>query len=884
MALDKLARYRSMRDFNQTQEPSGADRTAKSERLRFVIQKHAATRLHYDFRLELDGVFKSWAVTRGPSLDPTDKRLAVQTEDHPLDYGDFEGTIPAGQYGGGTVMLWDRGYWEPEPGFDPQAGLAKGELKFILDGERLKGGFVLIRMKRREKEKHDNWLLIKHHDGWAVEGAAKGLVEVETRSVASGRALEDIAAGKGRGPTPFMTKSAKAAAPDAVWRSNREEQGAAEPKAKATPKAKASPTPKVGATPGFIEPALCTLVDRPPPGAGWGHEIKFDGYRLQLRVEADKATLKTRKGIDWTAKFKAIAREGAKLADGVYDGEACALDHAGSPDFPALQAALSDGKTDDLIFFAFDLLFAQGEDLRDLALRERKQQLAAALDGAGARIRYVDHFETAGDAVLQSACRMSLEGIVSKRLDAPYRSGRQDAWTKSKCRAGHEVVIGGWTGEAGQLRSLLVGVHRDGKLIYTGRVGTGFGRETVARVLPKLSPLEAQASPFSGPGAPRKGPGVHWAKPELVAEIEFAGFTGGGMVRQGSFKGLRADKPAEEVEAEAPAHPAEIELAEPTPGEAKTGSYKTPAKRAAPAGQPVVMGVTLSNPDKPLWPNSAEKDQPVTKLDLARYLEAVGPWMMQHLKGRPCSIIRAPDGVGGQLFFQRHAGKGSSSLLEQVEVFGDHKPYLQVDRIEGLAALAQIGALEYHPWNCQPFAPEVPGRLVFDLDPGPDVTFETVIKAAIEVRDRLDALGLVSFCKTTGGKGLHVVTPLKAQKGASAPDWQAAKAFAQKVCTQMAADNPDRYVVNMAKKLRQSRIFLDYLRNDRMATAVAPLSPRARDGATVSMPLTWAQVKAGLDPRRYTVRTVPALLAKTDAWADYCDGERPLGAAIRKLG
>jgi bifunctional non-homologous end joining protein LigD len=863
---DRLARYRSMRDFARTAEPAGAEKTKKSERLRFVVQKHAATRLHYDFRLELDGVFLSWAVTRGPSLDPADRRLAVQTEDHPLDYGDFEGTIPKGEYGGGTVMLWDRGYWEPEG--DPRAGLKKGDLKFTLDGERMKGSWVLVRMKRRAGEKRDNWLLIKHHDGWSVEEDGGRLVEEETTSVASGRAMEDIEAGKGKGPTKFMTGKGRAAKA-AVWRSNRSE--AEEP----TPApAKPAPAPRARAAglPGFVPPQLAKSVDRPPPGLGWGHEIKFDGYRLQLRVEKGRATLKTRKGLDWTAKFQAIAKDAAALPDGLYDGEACALDANGSPDFPALQAALSDGKTDDLIFFAFDALFLAGEDLRDLALSERKVRLQAVVKAAGKalerRIRYVDHFVTAGEAVLQSACRMSLEGIVSKKLDAPYRSDRSDTWLKSKCRAGHEVVIGGWTGEKGQLRSLLVGVHKGDKLIYVGRVGTGFGGDKVRRVLPKLEKAADAKSPFSGPNAPRKEANVHWARPELVAEIEFAGFTTSGMVRQGAFKSLREDKPAREVEADAPEPVATAELATPRP------------KAAAKAGDNIVMGVTLSSADKPLWPDDGH-GAPVTKLDLARYLEAVGPWMMGHIKGRPCSIIRTPDGIGGERFFQRHAGKGSSALLSEVKVFGDHKPYLQVDRIEALAALAQISAVEFHPWNCQPDQPEVPGRLVFDLDPDEDIPFDRVVEAAKEIRTRLEALGLVAFCKTTGGKGLHVVTPLKGGKGKT--DWKMAKTFAQDVCLAVAADAPDRYVVNMSKARRKGRIFLDYLRNDRMATAVAPLSPRARPLAPVSFPLNWTQVKKGLDPKAWTIRTAPAALAKTKAWADYCDAERPLLDAIRKL-
>jgi bifunctional non-homologous end joining protein LigD len=437
------------------------------------------------------------------------------------------------------------------------------------------------------------------------------------------------------------------------------------------------------------------------------------------------------------------------------------------------------------------------------------------------------------------------------------------------------VVIGGWTGETGQLRSLLVGVHRGDKLVYVGRVGTGFGRDKVARVLPKLQKVEADKSPFTGPGAPKKEANVHWATPELVAEIEFAGFTGGGMVRQGAFKGLREDKPASEVEAEVPA-PLSEELAQPKP--------KAAAKRSvvkAPSSDAVVMGVVISNPDKALWPDDG-KGRPITKLELARYLETIGPWMMRHIEGRPCSIIRTPDGIlGDQRFFQRHAGKGSSALITEVQVFGDHKPYLQLDRVEALAAMAQIGAVEYHPWGNQPYSPETPGRLIFDLDPDENIPFDRVIEGAWKVKEMLEAVGLVPFCKTTGGKGLHVVTPLKGGKGKV--DWPTAKAFSRDLSLAIAAREPDKYVVNMAKAKRVGRIFLDYLRNDRMSTAVAPLSPRARPLGPVSFPLTWDQVKPGLDPKRWTIRTAPDLLKKTKAWADYFDQERPLEPAIKKL-
>lgn len=866
----KLQGYRAKRDFQKTKEPSGEASVAPSDRLRFVVQKHDATRLHYDLRLELDGVFKSWAVTKGPSLDPHDKRLAVEVEDHPLAYGDFEGTIPKGEYGGGSVMLWDRGFWEAEGKLSPQRQLEKGELKFTLDGERLQGSFVLVRMKRdRDGGKRTNWLLIKHRDEHASEGAGEKVLASDT-SIASGRSMAAIAAGKGRAPKPFLLANETVDA-GAVWDSSVG-IAAAERRAPAR-KGKSEAKKPASAMPDFLSPQLCTSVQRPPSGAEWVHEIKFDGYRIQLRVEGGEATLKTRKGLDWTKKFRTIADAARDWPDCIFDGEIVALDENGAPDFAALQAALSEGRTQGLVYFAFDLPWIEGEDLRRETLLARKARLKELIErkGDGVILRYVEHFESGGDAVLKSACKLSLEGIVSKSTKAPYVSGRSNTWTKAKCRAGHEVVIGGWATTQGRFRSLLVGVNRGPHFVYIGRVGTGYGASKVATLLPRLKKHMAKASPFTGANAPRRAPGVSWLHPVLVAEIEFAGWTADGMVRQAAFKELRDDKPADEVETDLPAPPEAVEPAKPV---------ATPPRRKG--GRVDVLGVSLSHPDKALWPD-AEDGTPVSKLDLANYLQAVGEWMMPHIKGRPCSLLRTPDGIGGETFFQRHAGLGTSNLFELVHVFGDKKPYLQIDRVEALIAAAQIGGIELHPWNCQPGDPEVPGRLVFDLDPGAGVEFDDVVSAAIAMRERLNAVGLNSFCKTTGGKGLHVVTPLRAAKRGKL-DWQTAKDFARKVCAEMAADEPSRYLVNMAKRLRNGRIFLDYLRNDRMSTAVAPLSPRARPGAHVSMPVQWTQVKKGLDPARYTVRTVPAVLAKSKAWDGYCDAEVPLVDAIKRLG
>jgi bifunctional non-homologous end joining protein LigD len=937
MGSRKLSKYRAKRDFTKTAEPSGAVGVAAAEYLRFVIQKHAARRLHYDLRLELGGVFKSWAVTRGPSLDPADKRLAVEVEDHPLAYGDFEGTIPAGQYGGGTVQLWDRGYWAPEGRMTAEEMLAKGDLKFVLEGDKLHGSWVLVRMKGdRFRGSRTNWLLIKHRDDYARAGDHDAVLE-EDRSVASGRPMAQIAAGKGRPPKPFMLSADTKAEANAVWHSNKgdfegggsgadgtgggarargvESQPVARQTTRSSERSGSSGKASRTAMPSFIEPQLAQLVDRPPSTMGWGHELKLDGYRLQLRVEKGRVVLKTRKGLDWTEKFGSIANAARRLPDCILDGEAVALNAQENPDFSALQAALSEGNDAAIEFFAFDILFLEGEDLRGQVLEERKQRLQALLDEqpeeTTAYIRYLSHLEADGVAVLASACEAQLEGIISKQLDAPYRSGRAASWTKSKCRAGHEVIIGAWISEGQHLRSLIAGVYKDGKLVPVGKVGTGFSSDKLKILAARLKKLESDTSPFAQKIQVPTGRRVHWLKPELVAEIEFAGWTDGGNIRQAAFKGLREDKPAKEVRAETPLP---VEVAESDPEDSMTAK-KRPTKaatakasrRADGAEKPtarggdggaeasaraagksparsatnVVMGVTISKPDKVFWPD-ANDGRPVTKLDLARYFEAVSEWLLPHIEGIPCSIIRAPDGIQGQTFFQRHAMAGMSDLFDVIRVSGDREPYVVINRVEALAAVAQSGGVELHPWNCMPDEPDVPGRLVFDLDPAPDVEFTAVVEAALEMRTRLSAIGLESFCKTTGGKGLHVVTPLAQPRGTHL-DWPLVKAFAREVCRQMAADHPGRYLINMSKNARKGLIFLDYLRNDRMSTAVSPLSPRIRAGAPVSMPITWDEVRPGLDPSRFTIRTAPALMARSKAWRGYEDAARSVVKAVELL-
>ena len=906
-----LADYEAKRDFQKTAEPRGSSGVKPSSKLRFVVQRHDASRLHYDLRLELDGVFKSWAVTKGPSLNPADKRLAVEVEDHPLGYGDFEGTIPKGQYGGGTVQLFDRGFWASENG-DPEAALKGGELKFNLSGKRLKGSFVLVRMKNdRFGGKRTNWLLIKHRDAAANAAEDGGGVPAIDTSVASGRTLSTIAAGKGKAPKPFMLATDKAPKPDAVWISNKglaaDERHAAAPKRASTPRtqsaspkqklkeatreekmspAKGAATMSAAPMPDFIEPQLCRTVASPPRGDKWLHEIKFDGYRVQIRVAEGTALVRTRSGLDWTNRFKGIAKAAQYLPNCILDGELVALDRGGKPDFSAMQAAVAAGQTKDLVFFAFDLLFGGGVDLRGNALMDRKSRLEDLLGspapGQGA-IRYVEHFSTDGEAVFRSARELGLEGIVSKRLDGPYKSGRSDSWTKAKCRPAHDVVLGAWTTTGGKFRSLLGGVFREGKLIYVGRIGTGFGGAILEKLMPQLKANAATKNPFDRKASPPRDRNIQWLEPNLVAEIEFAGWSADGTVRQAAFKRLRDDKSAADVETVLPtallsAAPTPMIGVAANPPSANPPAAK-PAKPAGRAGKVTIMGVALSHPDKALWPDGGD-GVPVTKRDLAAYFEAVGSWMMPHIAGRPCSIIRAPEGIDGQTFFQRHAMAGGSKLLEAIMISGDRQPYVALNQLEVLAAVAQSGGLELHPSNCAPDAPLVPGRLVFDLDPAPDVPFADVVKAARAMKDLLESLGLVPFCKTTGGKGLHLVTPLSPDKAVS---WDKAKAFARDVCVVMERDAPTKFLTKASKAARTGWIYLDYLRNDKLSTAVAPLSPRGRAYAPVSMPLTWAQVKADLDPMRYTLRTVPKLLAKTKAWADYDDGARPIADAMAKL-
>ena len=837
---DTLTRYREKRDFSRTPEPAGKA-GKRGQALSFVVQRHAARRLHYDLRLEWNGVMKSWAVTRGPSLDPADKRLAVEVEDHPLDYASFEGTIPKPSYGGGTVQVWDRGKWAPLDPATVDADLTKGELKFVLSGERLKGGFVLVRMRPRhgESEKHNNWLLIKEHDSAATPGAGDAVLKAET-SVISGRTLREIEAGTESGAaaeTPEKPKPTRAKA------ASRKARDAAAPMQR------------------FVAPQLCRLVDTPPTGDRWVHELKLDGYRLQLRVEGRKPVLRTRTGLDWTDRFPAIAKAAEALPDCLMDGEAVALDAKGHPSFSALQATLAGERHAPIVYFVFDLLHDGTNDLTGKPLLDRKSALRRIVPEGQSVIRYLDHFKGPGQAVLSSACELEMEGIVSKRSDSRYSSGRGDSWTKSKCRGRDEFLVGGWsTDKKGRgLGSLLVGANRDSGLVYLGRVGTGFTAKLADDLLRRLSPLRVATSPFAG-RQPDRTSDVTWTNPKLVVEVAYGGWTEGeGLLRHASFQGIREDKPAAQV------------VPPDTPAKPK------PAAVVRPSGGKL----NISHPDKVIWPATSGTPA-VTKADLAAYYALYADLILKQIGGRPLSILRAPDGIDGQLFFQRHAMRGQSPLIGSVTVQGQAKPYLRIDDAPALAALAQIAVVELHPWGARADAPDIPDRLVFDFDPAEGLGFDAVIDAALEMRQRLKKLGLNSFPRVTGGKGLHVVVPLSAPKRTAPLGWPEAKQFARLVCVMMERDSPRLYTTTMAKKVRGGKIFLDYLRNDRTSTAIAGWSPRGRPGAPIARPLTWAAVKSGLDPAGWRL---PALLDQEpprDPWGDFDEAGGDLRSAIAK--
>ena len=827
-----LKTYRAKRRFGVTAEPKGS--VARTRGNAFVIQKHAARRLHYDLRLELDGVMKSWAVTRGPSLVPGDKRLAVQVEDHPIAYNQFEGMIPEGEYGGGTVMIWDRGRWQPEG--DPHKGLAKGHLSFTLDGEKLSGGWHLVRMHRRTGEKRDNWLLIKQHDEAERSARDKDILQEEPLSVVTGRTMDEIANG-----------------PKKEWRSNKPTAiKSSKGNMRLAPSKDDPPAGARHALPVFVAPCLATLSDKAPDSDKWVHEIKFDGYRIQARLDRGKVKLLTRKGLDWTKKFPTIADAVAKLPvrSALIDGEVVVEGDDGISSFSLLQQDLKAERHDRMVFYVFDLMFLDGTDLKSLPLGARKDALAKLLKRRPARgpLRLSESLTEPGTTLLRHACKMGLEGIVSKVVDAPYRSGHSHDWVKTKCSDRQELVVAGVVPsmvDPHAVGALVLGFYERGKLHYAGRTGTGFTRELARTLYRKLTALKTTATPFETIPAEERGARKPiWVEPKVVVEVDLHGWTHGGRVRQASFQGVREDKAAKDVVRE----------------KAIAATGRTSGlKRSVPVKQAdvSVADVRLTHPDRVYW-----SDVGITKYDLADFYVQVWKWMRPHLVGRPIALLRCPEGAMGQCFFQKHARAGiPTEHLHLVPEKGDK--IISVDNLDGVIALVQGGVLEIHTRGTTINDCERADRLVFDLDPGPGTSWKDIVAAARDVRDRLESIKLKTFLKTSGGNGLHVVLPIKATP------WKEARAFAKAVAEAMEADEPGRYVSTVTKAKRNKRIFVDYLRNSREATTVAPYSTRAREAAPVSVPIDWSELGTLKSANQYTVQNLMRRLSRQrkDPWA-----------------
>ncbi len=816
---DPLEKYNAKRDFAKTAEPAG--KLARGGGHRFIVQKHDATRLHWDFRLEIDGVLKSWAVTRGPSLDPDEKRLAVRTEDHPLSYADFEGTIPKGEYGGGTVMLWDEGSWAPIEGKSAK-DLEKGHLHFTLDGERMKGEWLLIRLKPRGKERGENWLLRKIDDRYAR--ASDALVETGLTSVKTGRTMQEIAEGaKPAKILPRRGRGISAAGGGGLPQASRS------PKPPSTTASRRPPSPAGGGmkNPAFRKPQLATLVDTVPAGNQWLHEVKYDGYRALLSLGGKGPKIYTRTGLDWTDRFPGIAEAAASLpGPALIDGEIVALKD-GKPDFSTLQEALSNGG-EGLTMFAFDLLEAAGEDLTKLPQLARKERLRALLDGADERIQFSEHVLGAGEKLFETMCREGYEGVVSKRADAPYRGARTRAWLKTKCIRRQEFVILGWLPSSAKgrgFRSLLLGVNGPEGLVYAGKVGTGFGMEALQELRERFDGIAAKTPAAEVPRAEARG--AHWVKPELVAEVAFSEFTADNVVRHASFLGLREDKQAKEVVAEKPAKLAEGP----------------------------VSAVKISSRERVIFPGDD-----LTKGDLADYYLATAAITLPWLANRPISLVRCPQGRARQCFFQKHDAGSFGDHVHHVEIRekdGSVEPYLYLDDADGIMACVQMGTIEFHGWGSLVADVEKPDRLVFDLDPDEGLGFDDVKKAAADIKDHLADMGLTSWPMLSGGKGVHVVVPLR--PGA---EWPEAKSFCERFSRALAEAEPERFTANLKKASRKGRIFIDYLRNQRGSTAVLPYVVRAREGAPVAAPVTWSELRDIDSPRHFTIRDAAELLER----------------------
>ena len=832
-----LKDYRKKRDFSRTLEPKGQGDNAGSGNL-YVIQKHAATRLHYDLRLEMGGVLKSWAVPKGPSLDPAEKRLAVQVEDHPLEYGTFEGIIPKGEYGGGTVMLWDQGTWEPEG--DPAHDFPRGKLSFTLHGEKLHGSWGLAQMKDRDGNLTKNWLLIKHKDAEAVSESRYCLVEEQPLSVATRRFLEEIAAGAKSRPVPQSYPAQLT-------------------------NARKAPQPAV------IKPQLATLVDEPPAGEEWLHEIKLDGYRILARIEDGRITLLSRNGRDWTGKFPGVAEALGALpvSQAMLDGEVVVLRPDGTSDFQALQDLLQGGGRGKVVYYLFDLPYCNGFDLTRTPLAERKnllRSLLARMSPPRENIRFSDHIESSGSEVYRQACGLAAEGIVSKQAAGIYEQKRSHRWLKTKCLQRQELLICGWTEPAGSrtgFGALLLGYFDNGELVYAGRVGTGFTASTLRQLTQRLREIEVNDPPFRHPPAGVDIRWAHWVRPELVAEVEFREWTRENVLRQASFKGLRQDKSPREIVREAPAGAS---------GGVKTSRQAAEPGRNHPAADSMIAGVRVSHPDRVLYP-----EQGVTKRALAQFYATVADFILPHVRHRPLTLLRCPLGRQAECFYQKHLKESLPDALRAIPIREKEGKgeYLVIDDIGGLISLVQLGVLEIHPWGSSETDLEKPDILTFDLDPGPGIGWPEVIDGARLLRRRMEELGLQSFVKTSGGKGLHLVAPIERRAG-----WEQAKAFARAVARDLARRRPDRFTAEMQKVKRQGRIFIDYLRNDRGATTVAAYSTRAGAGAPVSTPIRWGELNRTMTPDRYRIDNLPKRLAalKNDPWEDFFEIKQGLPA------
>jgi bifunctional non-homologous end joining protein LigD len=879
---EQLAKYRSMRDFGTTAEPRGgagaleSKAESKAEELPFVIQKHAATRLHYDFRLGWRGVLKSWAVAKGPSYSTKDKRLAVQVEDHPMEYGGFEGTIPKGQYGGGTVMLWDTGTWEPVG--DADEGFRSGRLKFILHGKKLKGHWTLVRMGGRAAgEKKPNWLLIKEHDEYERPQDAQPITEEEPNSAVTGRDLEAIAKAEdhvwdsstGLAAEERAKQAPAKGAPGKGAPAKETKKKPAAGRAVHAPQVEAGENAPREAMPKFVPPQLASSTSKPPQGPDWLHELKLDGYRMQGHVTGGKVKLLTRRGLDWTHRMPALAQAlktlSAKAA--ILDGEVVVLDEKGLSSFAELQAAFQEGQRRELTYYLFDLLHLNGRSTRELPLLERKEKLAALLSSfePTGEIRYGDHVEGRSEEMYRAACEHGAEGIVSKKRDSRYLSGRSTSWLKIKCSRQQEFVIGGftWPSKGGDgLGALLLGYYDDGgKLHYAGRVGTGFTQASQRLLRKKLDALETKTMPFAQiDTASRRG--AHWVEPKLVAEVAFSTWTADGIVRQASFKGLREDKPAKEVRREEPLSLDEAQSAAQRDGQQdvqqdsnQNGAHAPHSKAAkkSAAGRHVrpqkatleislPPSLRLSHADKVL-----DQESGLTKQTLAEYYTVIAPHMLPFIADRPLSIVRCPSGTAAKCFFQKHVKPGLPKGVGSIEIAdkkgGPPEPYITISTEEPLIGFAQMNVLELHPWGARNEDVERPDRLIFDLDPDAAIAWPTLAESADEVRKRLRKLGLKCFLKSTGGKGLHIVAPIAPER-----EWAEVKAFAHAFVQQMEAENPRLYLTKMSKAARKDRIYLDYLRNERGATAVAPFSPRSRAGVPVSVPMAWTELQQDAAP------------------------------------